>query len=41
MSTFASKVIGSPGKTSTPVTEADYPNKNVFNLPLPKLRSEL
>lgn len=41
-STFASKVQGSPSsRSSKPVTEKDYPNKDVFKLPIPRLRSEL
>ena len=40
-STFASKVQGGTPKTSKPVTENDYPNKDIFKLPIPRLRSEL
>ena len=40
-SAFASKVVGGTPKSSKPVTENDYPNKDVFKLPIPKLRSEL
>ncbi len=40
-SAFASKVQGGTPKTSKPVTENDYPNKDVFKLPIPRLRSEL
>lgn len=40
-SAFASKVVGGTPKSSRPVTLDDYPNKDVFKLPIPKLRSEL
>ena len=40
-STFASKVSGSSKGKAKPATEDDYPNKDVFNLPIPRLRSEL
>ncbi len=40
-SSFASKVIGGTPKTSKPVSEKDYPNQDVFKLPIPRLRSEL
>ncbi|MFQ5672468.1 MAG: zinc ribbon domain-containing protein [Nitrospinales bacterium] len=39
LSTFASKVQSSSSKG--PVTASELPNKNVLNLPLPRLRSEL
>jgi len=39
LSTFASKVQSSSPKG--PVTANELPNKNVLNLPLPRLRSEL
>ncbi|MBI5427204.1 MAG: zinc ribbon domain-containing protein [Nitrospinae bacterium] len=38
-STFASNVQRT--SKSGPATINDYPNKNVFKLPIPKLRSEL
>jgi putative FmdB family regulatory protein len=41
-STFASKIQGVTKSThKIPVTENDYPNKDVFKLPIPRLRSEL
>ena len=41
-STFNSKIQGVTKSTNkTPVTENDYPNKDVFKLPIPRLRSEL
>ncbi|MEE9259199.1 MAG: zinc ribbon domain-containing protein [Nitrospinaceae bacterium] len=41
-STFASKVQGGTPRThKPPVTEDDFPNKDVFKLPIPRLRSEL
>lgn len=38
-STFASKVQRISG--SGPATVNDYPNKDIFKLPIPRLRSEL
>ena len=41
-STFASKTQKvTKSVNRTPVTEKDYPNKDVFKLPIPRLRSEL
>ncbi len=41
-STFSSKIQGvSAASKKKPVTEADYPNKDIFKLPIPRLRSEL
>ncbi len=40
-SSFAAKVHGSIKGKAKPVTENDYPNKDVFKLPIPRLRSEL
>lgn len=40
LSTFASKIRPSQSNKG-PVTADDLPNKNVLNLPLPRLRSEL
>lgn len=40
-STFASKVQGSSKGKAKPATINDYPNKDIFKLPLPRLRSEL
>ena len=40
-STFASKVSGSVKGKAKPATEDNYPNKDVFKLPIPRLRSEL
>ncbi|GJL79476.1 MAG: hypothetical protein NPINA01_24650 [Nitrospinaceae bacterium] len=41
-STFTSKIQGvSKASSKKPVTEDDYPNKDVFKLPIPRLRSEL
>ena len=41
MSACVSKIPGSPKKFSEPVTADELPNKNVLNLPIPRLRSEL
>ena len=40
-SSFASKVQGSLKGKAKPVTQNDYPNKDIFKLPVPRLRSEL
>ena len=40
-SSFASKVQGSVKGKAKPATQADYPNKDIFKLPIPRLRSEL
>lgn len=40
-STFAWKIKPSGKSRNTPVTADELPNKNVLNLPLPRLRSEL
>ena len=41
-STFTSKIQGvTPSSKKRPVTEDDYPNKDVFKLPIPRLRSDL
>ena len=40
-STFTSKIKSSGKSLNTPVTADELPNKNVLNLPLPRLRSEL
>ena len=41
-STFASKIQGvSPMSKARPATADDYPNKDIFKLPIPRLRSEL
>jgi len=41
-STFASKIQGvTKSSSAKPVTEDDYPNKDIFKLPIPRLRSEL
>ena len=40
-STFASKVSGSTKGKAKPVTEDDYPNKDIFKLPIPRLLSDL
>lgn len=41
-STFTSKIQGvTKSSSKRPVTEDDYPNKDVFKLPIPRLRSEL
>ena len=40
-SSFSAKVLGSTKGKGKPATEDDYPNKDVFKLPIPRLRSEL
>ncbi len=41
-STFTSKIQGvSAASKKRPVTEDDFPNKDVFKLPIPRLRSDL
>jgi hypothetical protein len=40
-STFSSKVQGAPRHGTKPATVDDYPNKDVFKLPIPRLRSDL
>ncbi|MFQ5443385.1 MAG: zinc ribbon domain-containing protein [Nitrospinales bacterium] len=40
-SSFAPKVKASRQPFSKPVTADELPNKNVLNLPVPRLRSEL
>jgi putative FmdB family regulatory protein len=41
-STFASKIQKvTDSNRKIPVTEKDFPNKDVFKLPIPRLRSEL
>ena len=37
-STFASKIPGSKQPRKGPVTEKDFPNPDIFKLPIPKLR---
>ncbi len=41
-STFSSKIQGvSAASKKKPATIDDYPNKDIFKLPIPRLRSEL